>query len=53
MEDKEYELINKMMVKLDEARTYQRISGVITIIWLIEFFHTFLSYLTPNYQVQI
>ena len=41
MEDKEYELINKMVVKIDEARTYNRISGLLTVIWLFEFFYTF------------
>ena len=41
MEDKEYELINKMVVKIDEARTYNRISGLLTLIWLFEFFYAF------------
>jgi hypothetical protein len=41
MEDKEYELINKMVVKIDEARTYNRISGLLTVIWLFEFFYVF------------
>jgi hypothetical protein len=41
MEDKEYELINKMVVKIDEARTYNRISGLLTVIWLFEFFYEF------------
>jgi hypothetical protein len=41
MEDKDYELINKMTVKIDEARTYNIISGLLTVIWLFEFFYTF------------
>ena len=50
MENKDYELINKMVVKIDEARTYHRISGVITIGWLIEFFHTFFWTKNFNYM---
>ena len=41
MEDKEYELLNKMVVKIDEARTYNRICLVLTLIYLFEFFYTF------------
>lgn len=41
MEDKEYELLNEMVVKINEARTYNRISGFITFVWLFEFFYTF------------
>ena len=48
MEDKEYELLTKMVVKIDEAKTYHRISGVITIVWLIEFFYTF--FWTKNFD---
>jgi hypothetical protein len=41
MEDKQYELLNEMVVKINEARTYNRITGFITFIWLFEFFYTF------------
>ena len=41
MEDKQYELLNEMIVKINEARTYNRITGFITFIWLFEFFYTF------------
>ena len=41
MEDKEHELLIKMVVKIDEARTYNRISGILTFLWLIEFFYSF------------
>lgn len=40
MDDKEYDLLNKMVVKINEARVYNRISIVVTILWLIEFFFT-------------
>ena len=36
MEDKEYELLNRMIVKINEARTYNIISGILTFIWIIE-----------------
>ena len=42
MEDKEYELLNKMVVKINEARTYNQISGFLTLLWLVEFFYSFL-----------
>ena len=41
MEDKQYELLNEMVVKINEARTYNRISGLLTLIWLFEFFYVF------------
>ena len=41
MEDKEYELLNKMVVKINEARSYHRISGLLTFIWLFELCYTF------------
>jgi hypothetical protein len=41
MEDKEYELLNKMVVKIDEARTYNRISSLLTLIWLFEICYVF------------
>jgi hypothetical protein len=41
MIDRQYNLLTKMVIKIDEAKTYNRISGVITLLWLIEFFYTF------------
>ncbi len=41
MEDKEYDLLNKMVVKINEARTYNRISGFLTLLWFVEFFYSF------------
>ena len=48
MEDKQYELLNEMIVKINEAKTYNRITGVITFIWLFEFFYTF--FWTKNFD---
>ena len=48
MEDKQYELLNEMVVKINEARTYNRITGFITLIWLFEFFYTF--FWTKNFD---
>jgi len=48
MKDKEYELLNEMVVKINEARTYNRISGLLTIVWFIEFFYTF--FYTKNFD---
>ena len=39
--DRQYELLTKMVIKIDEAKTYNRITGLITLLWLIEFFYTF------------
>jgi hypothetical protein len=36
MEDEQYELLNKMVVKIDEAKTYNRIFGFLTFLWLFE-----------------
>ena len=41
MRDKQNKLLIDMVLKIDEARTYNRICGVITLVWLIEFFYTF------------
>jgi len=41
MIDRQYNLLTKMVIKIDEAKPYNRISGVITLLWLIEFFYTF------------
>jgi len=42
MEDRQHDLLAKMVVKINEARTYNRISGLLTFLWLIEFFYSFL-----------
>ena len=41
MIDRQYNLLTKMVIKIDEAKTYNRITGLITLLWLIEFFYTF------------
>ena len=41
MQDKQHDLLIKMVIKIDEAKTYNRITGLITLLWLIEFFYTF------------
>ena len=41
MQDKQNKLLIDMVLKIDEAKTYHRICGVITLVWLIEFFYTF------------
>jgi hypothetical protein len=41
LKDEEYQLLNKMVVKVDEAVGYQRISLVLTLIWLFEILYTF------------
>ena len=48
MKDREYELLNEMVVKVNEARTYNRISGLLTLIWLFEFFYSF--FWTQNFD---
>jgi hypothetical protein len=41
MKDREYELLNEMVVKINEARSYHRISGLLTFIWLFELCYSF------------
>ena len=41
MPDKQYDLLKDMILKINEARTYNRITGILTFLWLIEFFYTF------------
>lgn len=36
MNDRQQELLIKMITKLNEASTYNRISGVLTFLWLFE-----------------
>ena len=37
MEDKEYELLNKMALKISEATTYNVIKLITILIWFVEF----------------
>ena len=36
MTDRQQELLIEMVLKINEARTYNRISGVLTLLWLFE-----------------
>lgn len=36
MTDRQQELLIKMVLKINEARTYNRISGVLTLLWMFE-----------------
>ena len=36
MTDRQQELLIKMVLKINEARTYNRISGVLTLLWIFE-----------------
>ena len=36
MTDRQQELLIEMILKINEARTYNRISGVLTLLWLFE-----------------
>jgi hypothetical protein len=38
MEDRQHDLLAKMVVKINEARTYNIISGILTLLWVIECF---------------
>jgi c-di-AMP phosphodiesterase-like protein len=55
MEDKEYELLNRMVVKIDEARTYNRISLILTIIFIFQFVYTFFykQLVSPIYWIML
>jgi hypothetical protein len=55
MEDKEYELLNRMVVKIDEAGTYNRISLILTIIFIFQFVYTFFyrQLVTPIYWIML
>lgn len=48
MDKKQNELLIKMVLKIDEARTYNKISTTITLLWLIEFCYTF--FVTQNFN---
>ena len=48
MTEYQRELITKMIVKINEARGYNRIQVVLSLIWLVEFFLTFFGYLPIN-----
>jgi c-di-AMP phosphodiesterase-like protein len=55
MEDKEYELLNRMVVKIDEAGTYNRISLILTIIFIFQIVYTFFykQLVTPIYWIML
>lgn len=55
MEDKEYELLNRIVVKIDEAITYNRISLILTIIFIFQFAYTFFynQLVTPIYWIML
>ena len=36
MTDRQQELLIEMVLKINEARTYNRISGVLTLLWIFE-----------------
>ena len=36
MTDRQQELLIEMVLKINEARTYNRISGVLTLLWMFE-----------------
>jgi hypothetical protein len=46
MEDKEYELLNKMALKISEATTYNVIKLITILIWFVEFGLAFFGYLS-------
>ena len=48
MTEYQRELIGKMIVKINEAKGYSRIQTTLSLIWLVEFFLTFFSYLKVN-----
>ena len=51
MQDKQNKLLIDMVLKIDEARTYHRISGLLTLIWLFEICYVFfwISYIDLFY----
>jgi len=55
MEDKEYELLNRMVVKIDEAGTYNRISLILTIIFIFQIVYTlfYKQLVTPIYWIML
>ena len=55
MEDKEYELLNIMVVKIDEARTYNKISLILSIIFIFQFVYTFFykQVVSPIYWIML
>ena len=55
MEDKEYELLNRMVVKIDEARTYNKISLILSIIFIFQFVYTFFykQLVSPIYWIML
>jgi c-di-AMP phosphodiesterase-like protein len=55
VEDKEYELLNRMVVKIDEARTYNKISLILSIIFIFQFVYTFFykQVVSPIYWIML
>ena len=55
MEDKEYELLNRMVVKIDEARTYNKILLILSIIFIFQFVYTFFykQVVSPIYWIML
>ena len=55
MEDNEYELLNRMVVKIDEARTYNKISLILSIIFIFQFVYTFFykQVVSPIYWIML
>jgi hypothetical protein len=55
VKDKEYELLNKMVVKIDEARTYNKISFILSIIFIFQFIYTFFykQVVSPIYWIML
>jgi len=55
MEDNEYELLNRMVVKIDEAGTYNRISLILTIIFIFQIVYTlfYKQLVTPIYWIML
>lgn len=40
MTDRQQELLIEMILKINEAKTYNRVSGILMILWLFEFCYT-------------
>ena len=49
MDKKQNELLIKMVLKINEAKTYNKISIVLTVLWFIEFIYTF--FVTQNFNL--
>ena len=49
MDEKEHKLLVQMVLKINEAKTYNKISFVISVLWLFEFFYSFFVIQTFNF----